>query len=102
MAKKYKQTRKDREDESRGMERYERKMRNKSRNGYGEYGSFVEGNDPMIGRDSYAGLPSEVVMKEYPRNRMAPGSRLDDSMREIDAIQEDNERDLERHLSHQK
>lgn len=97
MAKKYHQNRKDREDESRGMERYESRRHERS-----ERRGFVEGHDPSIGRNDFAGLPRDVVMQEYPRNRMSPGSRLDDTMSEIDAIQSDSERQLERHLSHQK
>lgn len=96
MAKKYHQTREDREHESRGMKRAERRM-------HGDRGgSFVEGRDPAIGRNDFAGLPRETIMEEYPRNRMMPGSRLDDTMSEIDAIQSDSERQLERYLSHQK
>lgn len=91
MAKKYHQTRKDREDESRGMKRAMRDHRN-----------FVTGHDPEIGRDDYAGLPSEKVMAKYPPNRMRRGGYLDDSMSEIDAIQMDSDHVIESHLSHQK
>lgn len=68
-----------------------------------EYGNnFVTGNDPMVGRDSPAGLPEEKVMKKYPKNRARAGGYLDDSMAEIDAIQLDSQKQRERNLSHQK
>lgn len=95
MAKKYHQTHKDRMDESRGMKKYEEKMHDMS-------GSFVEGNDPEIGRDSFAGMPSNSMMKMYPKNKMRKGGSLDDSMRNIDAIQTDSEDQIMRHLSNQK
>jgi hypothetical protein len=63
---------------------------------------FVTGHEPSVGRNDFAGLPRDEVMEEYPRNRMMPGSRLDDTMSEIDAIQTDSEGQLESHLSHQK
>lgn len=77
-----------------------KKMSKKYKRGYGE--NFVTGHDSMVGRDSHAGLPDQKVMKEYPRNKMMPGSRLDDTMSEIDAIQTDSERQIQRRLSHQK
>lgn len=98
MAKKYHQTRHDREDESIGMKRYERDHRR------GDVGhtDFVTGHDPEIGRDSFAGMPNETVMSSYPPNRDRRGGRLDDSMSEIDAIQVDSDHQVESHLSHQK
>lgn len=89
--KRNKMARKNRREER--EERYERR-------GYGR--DFVTGHDPMVGRDSHAGLPDQLVMEEYPRNKMMKGGRLDDTMSEIDAIQTDSERQVQRRLSHQK
>lgn len=90
------QSRKDREDESRGMKKRLRKGEGKS-----ESYSFVEGNDPMVGRDSRAGLPSEVMMRDYPRASVGRGGSLDDSMRGIDECNRDSEREVYSNLSDQ-
>ena len=100
MAKKYHQNRKDREDESRGMERYEK--RKHERRERDNYGSFVDGHDPAIGRGDFANLPQDKIVRQFPRNRMYPGGRLDDSITGIDAIQSDSEGEVMRHLSNQK
>lgn len=91
MARKYAQTRKDREDESRGMERYEERK-----------GSFIEGRDPSIGRGSFANMPEEKISAAYPRARMRKGGYLDDSMVDIDDLQMDSDEQVSRHLSNQK
>lgn len=65
-------------------------------------GGFVEGHEPGVGKGDFANLPREVVMKEYPRNRMHPGARLDDTISDIDAIQSDSVSELQRRLSNQK
>lgn len=65
-------------------------------------GGFVEGHDPSVGKGDFANLPSEPVMKLFPKNRMHPGGYLDDTISDIDAIQTDSEREIQRKLSHQK
>lgn len=95
--KKYGQDKEDRMHESRGMKKYEDKM-----GGDSYHKEFVAGHDPMVGRDSFAGMPEDKVMAKYPPNRMRRGGYLDDSMAEIDAIQMDSDHQVEKNLSHQK
>ena len=76
-------------------------MAKKSERNKGNRG-FVEGHDRSIGRNDYAGLPREVVMKEFPKNKMHPGAYLDDSISDIDAIQDDSVRQMQSRLSNQK
>lgn len=65
-------------------------------------GSFMTGHDEGIGRSDFAGMPKEMRMEEYPRNRMHPGSYLDDTMTDIDAIQTDSVSQMQKHMSYQK
>ena len=92
MARKYAQDSKDRKDESRGMDRYEKRMK----------GSFVEGRDPSVGRGSFANMPEEKVMAAYPPNRMRKGGYIDDTMVDIDDLQMDSDRQVSRNISNQK
>jgi hypothetical protein len=94
MARKYYQDKKDRMDESRGMKKYKREDR--------DHRDFVTGHDPMVGRNDFANMPPKAVNAAYPKSHVGKGGYLDDTMSEIDAIQMDSERQIERHLSHQK
>ena len=104
MAKKYHQTRKDREHESRGMKKYEKMHQEGDMHHHGAdyHKDFVTGHDPEVGRHDFAGMPKETVMSLYPPNKARRGSYLDDSISEIDAIQTDSDYQVESQLSHQK
>jgi len=105
MAKKYHQTRRDREHEARGMRRHERSHHEDHMHHHESdhrHSGFVTGHDPEVGRHDHAGMPKETVMSSYPPNRARRGGYLDDTMAEIDAIQVDSDHQVESHLSHQK
>ena len=54
---------------------------------YSKAPTFAEGHDPMVGRNDFAGLPAEKVMKNYPKStRLTRNERLDDTMSEIDDV----------------
>lgn len=63
---------------------------------------FVEGHDEGIGKGDFAGMPSELMMKEYPKSRMGRSGELDDSMSDIDDVQSEAESRRSRYLSNQK
>lgn len=94
MKKKYAQSSSDRKHESEAMEKNFRKGMKSD--------SFVTGNDPMVGRGSYANLPDQVMMKQYPRSPELRGGYLDDSMDGIDEINAYGERQADRFRSYQK
>ena len=94
MAKKYHQSKRDRRDESRGMEEYEhRKMRRR-----------FEDEGGMIHEDkgAMANLPQEVMMKEYPKFGYGLDEQLDDTARGIDGQIYDDMAGMKRHLSKSK
>lgn len=63
---------------------------------------FAEGHDPMVGRHDFAGLPQEKIMKNYPKStRLTRDERLDDTMSEIDDVDERAEMKRQRYLSNQ-
>jgi hypothetical protein len=66
------------------------------------HGSFVDGHDEAIGRNDTAGMPREVVMKEYPRSRMLRGGKLDDSITGIDDVISHSEGKADKYISNQK
>lgn len=48
---------------------------------------FDEGHMPMVGRNDFAGLPPEKVMRSYPKGaQLTRDERLDDTMSEIDDV----------------
>ena len=100
MAKKYYQDKKDRRDESKGMKKYMKDSRKSG--GYGEYGAFVVGHDPDIGRDSHAGMPDMKVMAKYPKSKSMKGGYINDTMTDIDSVQNQAERTSYSNMSHQK
>jgi|APGre2960657404_1045060.scaffolds.fasta_scaffold00118_8 hypothetical protein len=65
-------------------------------------GSFVTGNDPMVGRGDYANLPQNVVMAQYPRSPELRGGYLDDSMSGIDEINAYGAHQADKFQSYQK
>jgi len=72
----------------------------KMKKGYGE--GFVSGHDEMVGRDSYAGLPDEKVMKEYPKSPMHNGYYQDDSISGIDMANRESTAKSSSYMSKQK
>lgn len=91
MVKKYHQTEKDRRDESRGMERYERRQKD------GMDDRFMG----MISEDhsAPANLPQNVVHKYYPKDQMVDNYYLDDTLCGIDDNIDDSVRKIESHQS---
>jgi hypothetical protein len=61
-----------------------------------------EGHDPMVGRHDFAGLPTEKVMRSYPKGtQLTKNERLDDTMSEIDDVCERSEGKRRKYLSNQ-
>jgi hypothetical protein len=110
MAKKYHQTRKDRRDESRGMEEYYEKEKRDSRSHKrdarrGEHEGDLRhalGRDPSWGRDSNAGMPSRLEMTSYPKNMAIRDERLNDTMVGIDSDSDHAYRVRKSDISYQK
>lgn len=67
-----------------------------------ERNGFVEGHDERIGKDDHAGMPKEVIMKDYPRSRMLRGGELDDSISDIDDIEGQSTATADKNISYQK
>jgi len=63
---------------------------------------FVEGHDESIGKGDHAGMPKEVMMKDYPKSRMGRSGEVDDSMSDIDDVQGMNAEKRNRNVSNQK
>jgi hypothetical protein len=61
-----------------------------------------QGHDPMVGRNDFAGLPGEKVMKSYPKGAgLTKNERIDDTMSEIDDVCERSEGKRKKYLSNQ-
>ncbi len=67
-----------------------------------DHRSFVTGHDPDIGRDSHSGMPDEKVMSYYPKSKSMKGGYIDDTMSDIDSVQNQAEKTSYSHMSHQK
>jgi len=91
MVKKYHQTKKDRQDESVGMKRYERRHKDGMDDGY--MGMISEDHSAP------ANLPQHVVHKYYPKDDMCDTHYLDDTLRGIDENIDDSVRKIESHQS---
>ena len=65
-------------------------------------GGFVTGHDEMIGHGNVANLPQNVIQHEYPRSRELRGGMLDDTIDDIDAINDFAEGQRLRYMSYQK
>lgn len=111
MAKKYAQTRKDRMDERRGEEHYEKEKRDhryhsKKRDGerheHSGDKSHMMGHDPSWGRKDYAGMPSREEMSLYPVGHAARERALDDTIGDIDRSMDQAERMRYEDISYQK
>lgn len=63
---------------------------------------FDEGHDPMVGRRDFAGLPTEKVMRSYPKGAgLTTNERIDDTMSEIDDVGVRSEGKRRKYLSNQ-
>lgn len=63
---------------------------------------FVEGHDESIGKGQFANMPTDVMMREYPKSTMGRDKELDDSMTDIDDVQEQAASRRNRFVSNQK
>lgn len=101
MAKKrYYQTRKDREDESRGMRRYwaDKEDANMKHDRYSYEDSTMIREDPR----APANLPQEVVHRNYPKTAYGYGGNLDDTIRGVDDQIDDDVEEARRHRGMEK
>jgi hypothetical protein len=65
-------------------------------------GGFATGHDERIGRSDFANLPQQTYMKEYPLSRQDKGGMLDDTIDDIDSIQDFAEGQRSKYVSYQK
>lgn len=93
MVKKYHQTRRDREDESRGMERYWERKEHKDGMDSRYYGMLSEDHSAP------ANLPQHVIQETYPKCDYMKDYELDDTIRGIDDTRDDEIRKIERYHS---
>ena len=109
--KKYYQSMKDRRDESRGMKKYEARMKKDRRDesmGMEEYESRKNRrrweDSGMINEDksAMANLPQNVMMKEYPKFKYGLNEYLNDTQSGIDEQIYDDMSQMKRHLSKEK
>lgn len=109
--KKYYQSAKDRRDESRGMKKYEARMRKDSRDeskGMDEYEHrkmrrrFED--EGMIHEDksAMANLPQDVKMKPYPKFGYGLNEYLNDTISGVDGQIYDDMSGMKKHLSKEK
>jgi hypothetical protein len=47
---------------------------------------FVTGHDENIGLTSFANMPAQPVIQEFPRSRQLKGGFMDDTLDDVDAI----------------
>lgn len=96
MVRKYHQTRHDREDESRGMKRYEREHEHKDGMDSRYYGMLSEDHNAP------ANLPQEVVHTYYPKCDYMGDYDIDDTIRGLDDVRDDDIDLMERYPSKDK
>lgn len=63
---------------------------------------FSVGHDEKVGKGSFANLPQDVIMKEYPKNKGARGGYMDDTITGIDSVVRGSEAKASKHMSNQK
>jgi len=106
MAKKYHQSKRDRMDESRGMKKrmgdYSHKKNGNSK--YKNSDMMYHKDSGMISEDhySFANLPQNVMMKEYPRFQYGLDPYLNDTSSGIDNQMYDDMHQMKRHESKSK
>jgi hypothetical protein len=58
---------------------------------------WVKGQDENVGLTSFANMPAQAVIQEFPRSRQLRGSYMDDTIGHIDTIDDLSEgRELRR------
>lgn len=70
--------------------------------GYAPSSGFTEGHDEMVGRHDYAGMPPEVKMNLYPKERFPKDEGIDDTMSDIERIEGKSEGKRRKYMSYQK
>lgn len=63
---------------------------------------FIEGHDEGIGKGEHANMPKETIMESYPKSRMGRDNMIDDSMSDIDDVQDAAISKRDRNMSNQK
>lgn len=63
---------------------------------------FVEGHAPKEGHGSFANMPQSVIMKPYPKNKVARDHEIDDTISGIDHVVQVAEGKRSRYMSNQK
>lgn len=63
---------------------------------------FVEGKDAAVGRKDFAGMPSEKVMKEYPKYNPGVDKEIDDTIVGVDEVNSRSAKQRKKYLSDQK
>ena len=62
----------------------------------------IEGHEPSIGRNDFAGMPKDVYMEKYPKStRLTENEGLDDTMSEIDDVDGRAEGKRRKYISNQ-
>jgi hypothetical protein len=103
MAKRYKQSVRDRMDEGEGMAKYWLKKEEVS-HGRDEGARSKYDDSDMIREDRSApsNLPQQVIHKMYPKLGYGVRSHLEDTIRGVDRQIDDDMRQTARHRSHEK
>lgn len=63
---------------------------------------FVVGKNPSEGKGSFANMPSEVIMKAYPKAKAGSDREIDDTMVGIDNVVRVAEGKRSKYMSNQK
>ena len=65
-------------------------------------GGFVEGHDEGVGKGDFANMPKDLVMREYPKARLGRDKEIDDSMSDVDDVEDQGAERRNRYVSNQK
>jgi hypothetical protein len=65
-------------------------------------GKFMEGEDAMVGQNSFANMPNQVIMQAYPKNKVANDREIDDTILGIDNVVHMSEGKRSKYMSNQK
>lgn len=64
-------------------------------------GGFVTGHDKGIGLGEHSNMPKEVMMKDYPKVRLASDPGLDDTIDRLDDENDQGQGKRRRYISNQ-
>lgn len=64
--------------------------------------AFVSGHAPKEGHGDFANMPQHVIMKPYPKNKVARDREIDDTITGIDHVVQVAEGKRSKYMSHQK